>query len=50
MAARLTHLVIDAADPLGLARFWSTALQRPIMTDESCAVHAGRRPDGQDRG
>jgi hypothetical protein len=26
MPTRLVHLVVDAADPAGLARFWSAAL------------------------
>ena len=26
MSTRLVHLVIDAADPRGLARFWAAAL------------------------
>lgn len=38
MATRLMHLVIDAADPLGLARFWSAALQWPIVYEEDDEV------------
>lgn len=38
MATRLTSLVIDAADPLGLARFWSAALQWPITYEEDDEV------------
>jgi len=30
MPTRLVHLVVDAADPAGLARFWSAALDWPV--------------------
>src|SRR5687767_4965081 len=30
MPTRLVHLVVDAADPAGLARFWSGALEWPV--------------------
>jgi Glyoxalase-like domain len=30
MPTRLVHLVVDAADPAGLARFWSGALAWPV--------------------
>jgi hypothetical protein len=38
MATRLKHLVIDAADPLELARFWSAALRWPITYEEDDEV------------
>jgi predicted enzyme related to lactoylglutathione lyase len=34
MPTRLVHLVIDAADPSALARFWSAALEWPITYEE----------------
>jgi hypothetical protein len=34
MPARLVQVVMDAADPLGLARFWSAALGWPIVLEE----------------
>jgi Glyoxalase-like domain len=34
MPTRLVHLVVDAADPAGLARFWSVALQWPVTFEE----------------
>jgi predicted enzyme related to lactoylglutathione lyase len=34
MATRLSHVVIDAADPSGLARFWAAALGWPVTHDE----------------
>ena len=34
MATRLVHLVIDAADPPGLARFWSAALGWEVGAEE----------------
>jgi len=34
MSTRLVHLVVDAADPAGLARFWSGALAWPVTFDE----------------
>jgi Glyoxalase-like domain len=34
MPTRLVHLVMDAADPAGLARFWSAALEWPITLEE----------------
>ena len=34
MATRRVHLVVDAADPPGLARFWSAALRWEIGAEE----------------
>lgn len=34
MPTRLVHLVVDAADPSTLARFWSAALEWPIVFEE----------------
>ena len=34
MPTRLVHLVVDAADPAGLARFWSRALEWPVTFEE----------------
>ena len=34
MTTRLVHLVVDAADPPGLARFWSAALGWVIGAEE----------------
>jgi predicted enzyme related to lactoylglutathione lyase len=34
MPTRLVHLVVDAADPPTLARFWSAALEWPITVEE----------------
>ena len=34
MPTRLVHLVVDAADPAGLARFWSGALEWPVTFEE----------------
>lgn len=34
MPTRLVHLVVDAADPAGLARFWATALAWSITYEE----------------
>ncbi len=34
MPTRLVHLVVDAADPSTLARFWSAALDWPIVFEE----------------
>lgn len=34
MPTRLVHLVVDAADPAGLARFWSGALAWPVTFEE----------------
>ena len=34
MATRLVHLVVDAADPPGLARFWSAALGWEVAAEE----------------
>ena len=31
MPTRLVHVVMDAADPARLARFWSAALAWPIV-------------------
>src|SRR5829696_8854793 len=34
MPTRLVHLVVDAANPSALARFWSAALEWPVTVDE----------------
>ena len=34
MPTRLVHLVVDAADPAGLARFWSGTLAWPVTFEE----------------
>lgn len=38
MATRLVHLVIDAADPPGLARFWAAALGWEVAAEEPSEV------------
>lgn len=48
MPTRLVHLVVDAADPAGLARFWSAALDWPITFEEPDEVVISPPvPDGQ---
>jgi len=48
MPTRLVHLVVDAADPAGLARFWSAALEWPITFEEPDeVVVAPPAADGQ---
>jgi hypothetical protein len=34
MPTRVVHLVVDAADPPTLARFWSAALEWPVTLEE----------------
>src|ERR671911_1190883 len=34
MPTRLVHLIVDAANPSALARFWSAALEWPVTVDE----------------
>ena len=46
MATRLVHLVIDARDPAGLARFWSAALGWQVAVEEPDEVVV--RPSGYD--
>jgi hypothetical protein len=46
MPTRLVHLVIDAADPPRLARFWAAALGWDVASDESGEV--GVVPSGYD--
>jgi predicted enzyme related to lactoylglutathione lyase len=38
MPSRLTHIVIDAADPAKLARFWSAALDWPVTYEDDDEV------------
>src|SRR5687768_3399765 len=38
MSTRLVHLVIDAADPAALARFWSAALAWPVTYEDADEV------------
>jgi predicted enzyme related to lactoylglutathione lyase len=38
MTTRLVHLVVDAADPPGLARFWSAALGWEVAAEEPTEV------------
>lgn len=38
MPTRLVHLVVDAADPAGLARFWSAALDWPVVYEDADEV------------
>jgi hypothetical protein len=45
MATRLMHLVVDAADPAGLARFWSAALDWPITYEDPDEVVIEPPPD-----
>jgi hypothetical protein len=40
VATRLVHLVVDAADPPGLARFWSAALGWEVRAEEPGEVVA----------
>ncbi len=44
MPTRLVHLVIDAADPAGLARFWAAALGWEVAAEEEGEVDVW--PDG----
>jgi hypothetical protein len=43
MATHLAHVVIDARDPKGLARFWADALAWQVLTDEpdEVEIHGG---------
>ena len=41
MATRLTHVVVDASDHRALARFWSKALDWPIVIDDPHEVEIG---------
>ena len=34
MPTRLVNLVVDAADPAGLARFWAAALEWPVTEED----------------
>ena len=43
MPIRLTHLVVDAADPAALARFWSAALGWPVTYEDAPARRSSRR-------
>ncbi len=45
MPTRLVHLVVDAADPAALARFWSAALDWPIVLEEPDEVEIGPPQD-----
>src|SRR5215471_1786434 len=38
MTTRLVHLVVDAADPPGLARFWAAALGWEVAVEEPAEV------------
>ena len=44
MATHLVHLVADAADPWGLARFWSQALGWHVATEEPSELAATEEP------
>jgi len=46
MPTRLVHLVVDAADPAGLARFWSGALEWPVTFEEPDEVVIEPPDDG----
>jgi hypothetical protein len=46
MPTRLVHLVVDAADPAGLARFWSGALAWPVTFEEPDEVVIEPPDDG----
>jgi hypothetical protein len=48
MPTRLVHLVVDAADPGSLARFWSAALEWPVTFEEPDEVVI--EPPGDDPG
>jgi hypothetical protein len=51
MPTRLTHIVVDAADPKALARFWSAALDWPVtFEDESEVVIEPPDDDPRQRG
>jgi hypothetical protein len=41
MSSRWYHLVIDSHDPRKLARFWSQALEQPILLEEDDEVIVG---------
>jgi hypothetical protein len=45
MPTRLTHLVVDAADPGAIARFWSAALAWPVVR-EVAGLAVVAPPDG----
>src|SRR5262245_41213323 len=45
MATRFCHIVIDAADPPALARFWAAALDWPVTYDDPEAVVAPPEDD-----
>ena len=45
MPTRLVQLVVDAADPAGLARFWSAALAWPVTFEDPDEVEIGPPDD-----
>jgi predicted enzyme related to lactoylglutathione lyase len=45
MPTRLVHIVMDAADPTRLARFWSAALAWPIVVEDADKVVVGPPED-----
>jgi hypothetical protein len=44
MPSRFYHLVIDSHDPRALARFWSAALDQPVLLEEDDEVIVGADP------
>ena len=45
MGSKFTELIIDAADPDALARFWQQVLGWPRLRQEGDAVELGRDGD-----
>jgi hypothetical protein len=45
MPSRFYHLVIDCRDPRAQARFWSAALDQPVLLEEDGEVIVGADPD-----
>jgi Glyoxalase-like domain len=51
MTSKFTELVIDCADPSGLARFWCSVLGYEVQheDDEIVAIGSPMAPEGKDR-
>ena len=45
MSTHLAHVVVDAQDPAGLARFWAAALGWQLIVDEPDEVEIAGSPD-----
>jgi catechol-2,3-dioxygenase len=46
MGARITEVVVDCADPEGLAAFWSAVLGWPVVDRDEGSVEIGGTADG----